>query len=169
MDAADKDLLWLLPGGPDETFGARISRVKEAWHRRAEQALAPCGLSLTQFILLARTAWLIRGGEQPTQNRIACYAMMDRMMVSKALRALEDKGHISRRDHPDDPRAYQIALTEAGMAALAVSAPVMRQVQDAFFGRLGPEGMALFAGMLDRLIDQNEGAAETPATQKELR
>jgi DNA-binding MarR family transcriptional regulator len=105
-----------------------------------------------QFVLLAKTAWLTHQGEEPTQTRIACAAHVDRMMVSKVLRTLEEKGFVARAAHRDDPRANSVGMTAAGKAVLTEAVPIMQAEQEAFFGRLGDEGKAVLAEQLDRLI-----------------
>jgi len=137
---------------PGESFGYRLWTVTHAWQRRVEAVLTPLGLTHMQYVLLAKTAWLLHQGEAPSQTRIACAAQIDRMMASKVLRTLEEKGFVARSEHPDDPRANSVALTPAGRAALNEAIPIVRATQDAFFGRLGPEGQAALAEHLDRLI-----------------
>jgi DNA-binding MarR family transcriptional regulator len=141
---------------PGQTFGYRLWTVTHAWQRRFEAALAPLGLTHMQFVLLAKTAWLTHQGEAPTQTRIAAYAHVDRMMGSKVLRTLEEKGFVARSAHPDDPRANSVSLTPAGVAVLTEAVPIHRATQQAFFGRLGQAGQAALAEQLDRLIDMEE-------------
>ena len=138
---------------PGQTFGYRLWRVTHAWQRRFETALSPLGLTHMQFVLLAKTAWLTHRGEVPTQTRIACEAHVDRMMVSKVLRTLEEKGFVARTAHPDDPRANSVGITAAGKAVLSEAIPIMWKTQEAFFGRLGGDGKAALAEQLDRLIE----------------
>ncbi len=147
---------WPFLWQPGQTFGYRLWTVTHAWRRRLEAALAPLGLTHMQFVLLAKTAWLTHQGEAPTQTRIACSAHVDRMMVSKVLRALEEKGFVARTAHPDDPRANSVGITAAGKAALCEAIPIMRATQDAYFDRLGEDGKAALAGQLDRLIAFDE-------------
>lgn len=152
LPSAAKPAEWPFHCRPGETFGYRLSTVTHAWRRRFEAALSDIGLTHCQFVLLAKTAWLLHEGERPTQTQVAATAHMDRMMVSKVLRTLEEKGFVVRATHPDDPRANAVELTVAGRAALAAADPILRSAQEAFFGRLGQAGMDALAEQLDRLI-----------------
>jgi DNA-binding MarR family transcriptional regulator len=105
-----------------------------------------------QFVTLATIGWLSSNGETPTQNRIAAFAKLDRMMLSKILRLLQAKGYVVRRRHPKDRRALQVELSAAGHAALRQAIPLALATQDAFFGRLGPLGAAELSAQLDRLM-----------------
>lgn len=137
---------------PQDTFGFRLWHVLHAWKRRLEAALAPLDLTHMQFVILANTGWLSRSGEILTQTRIADFAQLDRMMASKILRLLEEKGYIAREPHPTDPRANRVDLTRAGRAALDRAIPIALATQDGYFGRLSPEGRAALAEQLDTLL-----------------
>jgi len=81
--------------------------------------LAPTGLTHTQFNLLASVNWLSRGGEPPTQQQVADMARADRMMASKVLTALEQRGLLTRRHHPGDTRAKRVEATAEGSALVS--------------------------------------------------
>jgi DNA-binding MarR family transcriptional regulator len=117
-----------------------------------EAVLAPFDLTQLQYVTLAKTAWISRTGEIPSQTRVACEAAMDRMMISKVIRLLDCKGYITRAPHPDDPRANRIDLTDAGYAVLTKALSIVHAEQAAFFGRLGETGQAALAEQLDLLL-----------------
>jgi DNA-binding MarR family transcriptional regulator len=140
------------PCRPGETFGFRLWRIVHAWQRRLEGALAPLDLTHLQFVTLATIGWLSSQGDTPTQSRIAGFAKLDRMMLSKILRLLETKGYVVRRRHPKDRRAIRVELSPAGRAALEHAIPLALAAQEAFFGRLGAAGAADLSVQLDRLM-----------------
>jgi DNA-binding MarR family transcriptional regulator len=147
-----RPLPWPADYKPSDSFGYRLWHVSHAWQRRMEAALAPLDLTQLQFVTLAKTAWISRTGEIPSQTRVACEAAMDRMMISKVIRLLECKGYITRAPHPDDPRANRIDLTDAGYAALTQAMEIVLAEQADFFGRLGEAGKNALAEQLDRLL-----------------
>jgi DNA-binding MarR family transcriptional regulator len=150
---------------PEETFGFRLWHVLHAWQRRVEAALSPLDLTHMQFVVLAITASLLREGENVSQSRIAGFGKIDRMMLSKMLRLLEDKGYVERGPHPQDTRANSVELTRAGREALAAAVPLVRGAQDAFFGRLPAADQDALASQLDRLMAL-EGCAPANATER---
>lgn len=141
-----------LADDPCRTFGFRLWHLKHAWSRRLEADLAPLDLTYLQFIMLRAADRLARHGERPSQARLAEVLATDRMLVSKVLRLLTQKGLIVRPVHPEDARAVEIVLTEAGRRALAAALPIAKATQEAFFGRLGPERLAEFSRTLDELL-----------------
>jgi len=138
---------------PEESTGYLLWQVTMGWHLRMNQHLRPVGLTLTQFSLLAGLYWLRRQGETVTQQRLADYAHTDRMMTSKVLQTLEQKGLVERRSHPQDARAKQLHLTEAGEHLLRQAHAVMEGADAQFFGPLQAEA-GLFNQLLARLLNQ---------------
>ncbi|MBV9747338.1 MAG: MarR family transcriptional regulator, partial [Acetobacteraceae bacterium] len=134
------------------SFGFRLWHLKHAWSRRLEAALAPLGLTYLQFVMLRAADRLARHGERPSQARLAEVLATDRMLVSKVLRLLTQKGLIVRPVHPEDARAVEIVITEAGRQVLRAARPIAQAAQDEFFGRLGPERLNEFDKMLDELL-----------------
>ncbi len=146
------------PGGiaafprPQDSYGFRLWHVLHAWQRRVERILAPLDLTHMQFVVLSITWWLESNGETPSQSRIAGFGKIDRMTLSNVLRLLEDKEYVERRPHPDDPRANWVSLTRSGQATMAEAKRIVCETQDAFFGRLSPEGQAALREQLDALM-----------------
>jgi DNA-binding MarR family transcriptional regulator len=142
----------LFPCRPSDTFGFRLWQIVHAWQRRLEDALAALDLTHMQFVALATVGWLSSQGETPNQNRIAAFAKLDRMMLSKILRLLETKGYVARNPHPTDRRAIEVELSSTGWTVLHQAIPLALKTQAAFFGRLGRDGTLALSTQLDRLM-----------------
>ena len=137
---------------PQDSFGFRLWHVLHAWQRRVERVLAPLDLTHMQYVVLSITWWLARCGETPSQSRIAGFGKIDRMTLSNILRLLEDKEYVERCPHPDDPRANRVSLTRSGLATVVEAKRIVQDTQDAFFGRLPPDGQAALGEQLDALM-----------------
>ncbi|HVJ55257.1 MAG TPA: MarR family transcriptional regulator [Aliidongia sp.] len=136
---------------PEDSIGYRLWHVLHAYQRSLEQAFAGLDLTHLQYVLLWQSAYLAHCGEVPSQARIAAAAGLDKMMVSKVVRLLEEKNYVTRSPHPDDPRANRVDVTPAGRAILREALPRARATHDRFFGCLGPEKDHLGA-LLDELM-----------------
>jgi len=100
---------------PPEVFlGYRLWRVHYLWHRHIERYLKILGLTRTQYLLLVATYHLISKGETPSQIRLSNFTLVEKMMVSKTMRALEQRGYLSRKPTPSDRRANRIQMTATG-------------------------------------------------------
>lgn len=99
-------------------LGYRLWQVHYAWHRHIERQLNLIKLTHIQYVLLAATYHLLAEGQTSSQIRLAQYTKLEKMMVSKNLRVLEDRGYVSRKPHPDNRRANRIDLTVSGRRIL---------------------------------------------------
>lgn len=146
--------------GPGDSPGFLLWHVTLRWQRHLAGALAPVGLTHTQFVLLACTWWLNEQGLKPNQLTVATQAGTDVKMASELLRKLETRGLLVRRADENDSRARALVITPEG-ADLAARAIAIVEAADAeFFGEHSPE----LTGVLRALINDNV-ATPTPPPQ----
>lgn len=144
------------PRGPLNSPGFWLHHAALAWRRTVDTELAHLQLTHTQFDLLASTNWLARSGSLPTQQQVADLAGADRMMASKVLGGLEQRGLITRQNHPADSRSKLLATTPAGNQLVLHAVRIIADIDQAMFG--SPADGA------DRLRNQLRGIAQTPPT-----
>ncbi len=113
--------------------------------RRLRQVQAEGDLSLPESAALAR---LDRGGPT-TATALARLEQISPQSMGATLAALEARGLIQRRPHPDDRRCLVISLTDAGLQAL-------RHLRSAQTERLA---QALSANFSDAEVQQLMAAA----------
>lgn len=104
------------------------------WRAELDARLRPLGLTPTQFMLLASAGWLEHVDGPPTQREVAEQAGADRMMTSKVVRGLEDRGLLVRQVHESDARALRLELTTTGRDLVRRATKVAREVDTLFFG-----------------------------------
>jgi DNA-binding MarR family transcriptional regulator len=119
--------------GPLGSPGFWLHHAALAWRQSFESRLAPTGLTHTQFTLLAGVSWLSGGGEPPTQQAVADFSRADRMMTSKVIRTLVQRGLLSRQPDPHDGRQWRLALTEAGQAVVTAGVRAAQATDDDLF------------------------------------
>jgi DNA-binding MarR family transcriptional regulator len=100
-----------------------------------DDALAPTGLGLNQFSILAR---LNRVGPSTIQE-LARLLVMDRSTLGHLLRPLEKRGLVRLEVSERDRRSRAIALTQAGKAAVAKAVPRWASAQRRFERTFGEE------------------------------
>lgn len=135
---------------PEENNGYLLWQVSMRWQLQMNQQLRAVGLTLTQFSLLAGLYWLSRQGEVVTQQRLADYANVDRMMTSKVLQALEKKGFVERLASTQDGRVKQLRITPTGETLLRRAYITVQAVDAAFFGPIQAE-TAVFNHLMQQL------------------
>jgi DNA-binding MarR family transcriptional regulator len=122
------------PRGPLMSPGFWLHHAALAWRQAMEHRLRPLGLTPTQFNLLASTGWLARTGEPPTQQQVADNAGADRMMASKVLRGLQDRGLLARSADPHDSRTLRLRLTDEGRALASQAIRLAVDLDEELFG-----------------------------------
>jgi DNA-binding MarR family transcriptional regulator len=132
----------------DPQIGMSLRRAEQALLSTKNAALKPIGLTLAQYVALARLE------EQPgitgaTLAR-ACLVTPQAMMV--VLKALEEQGLISRDAHPRHPNVLELRITDAGREALHAGRreiePLERRVTDSF----SSTELETLSALLNRLI-----------------
>lgn len=139
---------------PNDSPGYLLGQLTMLWQRKQKKVLDPLDLTQTQFVLLAALGWLSKKSDAVTQVDIANQSNCDRMMVSKVLRTLEDKGFITRKEHETDTRAKAIRLTTVGEVILQKAIVEVENADLDFFAALGNR-LSSFNKNMARLIDGN--------------
>ena len=139
---------------PHDSPGYLLGQVTMLWQRKQKKVLDPLDLTQTQFVLLAALGWLSKKSDAVTQVDIANQSNTDRMMVSKVLRTLEEKGFITRQEHETDTRAKTIRLTMSGELVLQKAIIEVESADLDFFATLDTK-LPSFNRNMVQLIDSN--------------
>lgn len=122
-----------LGGGPLASTGFWLHRAALAWLNDIDAKLRPLGLTHTQFTLLAATSWLTWEQQPVAQQEIASFASCDRMMTSRVLRTLENRGLLDRHSDAGNGRIVLVEVTPEGRALVLVAVEVADKTDSAFF------------------------------------
>lgn len=139
---------------PNESPGYLLGQLTMLWERKQKKCLDPLDLTHTQFVLLATLGWLSKKSNTVTQIDIARQSNADRMMVSKVLRTLEEKGFITRQEHEKDTRAKIIRLTTNGKIVLQKALIEVENTDVDFFATLDSK-LSSFNKNMVQLIEKN--------------
>jgi DNA-binding MarR family transcriptional regulator len=120
-----------------------------------DQFLAPVGLHVTQFSILAK---LKRLGPM-TINALAKEMLMDRTTLSRNVLTLERGELVKIEASASDGRAKELNLTKAGDKRLQAGREAWAQAQARFENRFGAKRAADFRAML-RAVVASDFAAE---------
>jgi len=118
------------------------------------------GLKIPEWRLIA----VIAEGDGITQQSLCVATRMDKVTVSRAARALVERGLVARRAVDDDRRSHLLALTRTGQALYHQVAPKALELEAAILAGLGSEERVALTAMLDRI----EAAAEAVAPDGEV-
>ncbi|GEM_PF-580346 len=158
--AAKRNKIYLdLVEDPNDSIGFRLWQVEQRWQRHLGKYFLALGLTHTQYVLLAASHYLAIRREAPTQTALAAFTGIDKMLVSRGLRELENRGVVARKTHSSDSRALRIELTGAGRRLTREVSNVAIRAHREFFGGLGSD-RAVLAELLGHLMSD-----ETPSSK----
>ena len=113
-----------------------------------DQLLAPAGLRVTQFSILAK---LKRRGPL-TINALADDMVMDRTTLGRNIQPLERNGLIRIEAAPSDRRAKELHLTKAGENRLRAGLEAWAKAQARFESRFGGKRAAELRTLLRAVV-----------------
>ena len=123
----------------EEATGFLLWKTHNYWQREIKKCLKPFDLTHTQFVVLANTQWLLLQQDNVTQIDIAKHAGIDIMMTSNVIRALENKGFLSRKAHPKDTRAKVVNISKKGLEIVFNAIQKVEAFDKQFFEKLANE------------------------------
>ena len=113
---------------------ASVRRTGQALTNLYDTILAPSGLRVMQFSLLAHLASV----DETTLTRLAEVRVIDRTTLTRNLSPLERDGLVTITAG-DDRRTRVVRITDAGRAAMRVAFPYWRSAQAQITAGLGAE------------------------------
>src|SRR6266480_6650648 len=133
-----------------EAWGSRLRAHATLVPRLDTELERETGLALADFDVLAQLA-TAHGELRITE--LADRALISRSGMSRRVARLVDEGFVRRDRAGTDARGVVVALTEAGIARLAETAPVhVRGISELFVAQLDDQELALLEGALNKVI-----------------
>jgi DNA-binding MarR family transcriptional regulator len=123
----------------------RVRRLARRVTKIYEEALAPTGLSVTQYTILS----MLRHVGPMSMSELSHRLGMDRTTLTRTLRPLESMGHLTNSAEADR-RQRRIALTEEGRVALRTASPAWKHAQASVFTILGNSDTMMLNDTLDQ-------------------
>lgn len=130
--------------------GHLIARAHFATRDYADEALAPLGLVIRQYVALRLLHAEGPISQQALGERIAC----DRTTMVEVVDALESRGLTKRERNPADRRAYALELTDEGRRVLAEAERRLLAAENVLFEPLSDDERKRLHGLLLRILRQ---------------
>jgi DNA-binding MarR family transcriptional regulator len=139
-----------LPGRRGLEAWSSLLRAHATLLRQLETDLErETGLALADFDVLAQLA--VAGGELRMTD-LAARALISRSGMTRRVARLVEIGLVGRASTSADARGVVVALTDAGLARLAETAPIhARGVADLFVKQLDDQELAVLKSALDKV------------------
>lgn len=128
--------------------GYLLTRAAQKCRSHFDALAEPLGIHGRHFAVLA----LLGEGKPLAQVEIGERLGIDRNTVVLLLDDLEGQELVTRRRDPNDRRAHQVTLTDAGRARLIRAEELARRTNTAVFAPLSPNEQAQLHSLLGRLL-----------------
>jgi DNA-binding MarR family transcriptional regulator len=152
-----------MPAAEPRITGCTCDRLRKLARRltqRYDDHLAPTGLRLTQFSLLAH---LVRGGAA-TMSALAERLEMDRTTLTRNLKPLADAGLVALGSGRD-ARERIVSISARGRTTWQAAREQWRRAQHEVNETLGPERVAELHAVLERSLDSLKSRAHGVAAR----
>lgn len=136
----------------------RLRKLSRQLTNFYDQGLAPFGLTVTQWSLLAHLKSLDGIG----LGALAEALVMDPTALTRALRPLQRDGLVRLQANPQDKRARHLHLTDKGRERYEAARPAWRRAQLHVDDILQARDLTALNGLLDHLIDDMKSAPASP-------
>src|SRR5271170_1410320 len=128
----------------------RMRRVTRRVTQIYDHALAPAGVTVNQFGLLAHLYGVTLAGSAGLPiGALAERLGADPTTLNRTLKPLQDKGLVRDCLDPSDGRVRLVQLTEKGRRELVKIMPLWRKAQAQVERQLGPRSMTALNELLD--------------------
>lgn len=124
---------------------ARLRRTARRLTQAYDQALRPCGLRVTQYMVISNVVRDDGLSVTDLANRLA----MDRTTLTRNLRPLEKAG-LLRIEAGPDRRSRAVSATDRGRRAHAEAVKLWQEAERTFRRNMGREEAADLARLLDQ-------------------
>lgn len=118
---------------PEDSPGFLLWQTTVTWQRLIKKTLDGYNVSHAQFVLLALLLWFEQHQQEPTQVSLIQKSKLDKMTVSKSLKALVQQGLVQRVEHETDTRAKKVSLTNKGKVLVGTLIPEVEKTDALFF------------------------------------
>lgn len=124
-----------------------LSSAATRSHQVVKARLAEAGFTGYEY----RCLGALRGRDPLSQTALGGAASLDLRDVTHTVRALEDRGLLTRVRDPGHGRRMLVSLTDAGRRAASELGQVMEAIQSEVFGKLSAQERSTLIGLLSRV------------------
>ena len=142
--------------GREPTLLYLVGRIDRVVRRAMGMVLKAQGLSVNQYATLS----VLDGRSGLSNAQLARRALVSPQSMNEVLLALEQRGLVRRRAHPDHGRILQARLTAKGRALLARCDAEVHQVEARMVSGLSEDEQAALRGALLSSIRSLQGGLQ---------
>jgi MarR family transcriptional regulator, lower aerobic nicotinate degradation pathway regulator len=145
-----------------ERFGFLIRRLHQIHVALFMQEAKDLDITTIQFTALS----VLHQCGEIDQSELAAQVGMDRTNVSDVVRRLSERGYVTVRVNPAHGRKRLILLTRGGASFLKTADQCALRAQERTVSALAQQDQKVFAGLLRRLVQEQNALGRSPLRLK---
>ena len=130
----------------------RVASLYSKGFRRFAERLAPFGLSVAQYDLLA--CLVAAEPQKLKQSDLASRLLVTKGNISGMLSRMTDQKMVRRADDPNDRRSKRIMITDQGRELYEKGRQAQQDLIEGLFGDLSREKLDLFEEVVEELCEK---------------
>ncbi len=142
----------------NDELGWGLTVTATAFRRWANDAVAALPSGLRGYLILSAVSRAC----SPSQLALANQLGIDKSSMTALVDGLESAGLLDRRPDPDDRRARQLVITDAGLQALYQARQRLDLAEQRLLAPLTPTESSAFRAMIARIAQPALGDASCP-------
>ncbi|CAK3020379.1 Transcriptional regulator [Vibrio crassostreae] len=135
---------------PSDSVGLQLWVAYNKWHSEVMRLLKPLNINHTQFVILASILWCNKNKNETTQTELVNITGLDKMTLSKSMKALVANALIIKDKGVRDSRSFSLRLTETGKTLTTNAIVQVEELDQLYFESLKDERgrfISLLAGL----------------------
>ncbi len=116
--------------------GFLLFQVVNLWQAALQKIFQKCGITQTQYAILASLKYFAERGESSTQSHLVEHSHIEKMTLSKAVRSLEEQQLVTRERSAEDGRLIFVKLSDRGESLILEAIQLVEDEDERFFGSL---------------------------------
>lgn len=125
-----------------------IGRLDHAINRRMREALAPLGLTVSQYTTLS----FLESQVQISNAQLAERALISPQSANEIIKQMHTKGWVEREPDPSHGRVVRLSLTDAGRGVLGQAHAAVAALETAMLSNLGKSQRKALQGDLRQIL-----------------
>lgn len=131
-----------------ERIAMGLGELHKKMTRMQSRVLEKYHISLMEYHILN----LLWHSPDRNQNELAAALNVDKALISRQIRSMEEKGLLAVEQDPDCRRQKTLKLTESAATVLPELEKIQRHGMEQLFADLGEEQLRVFEAVLEGLV-----------------
>jgi DNA-binding MarR family transcriptional regulator len=140
----------------NESPGFLLFKINCLWHEKLNIIFTEFSITQTQYAIMASILWFEERNKLISQADLVLHTKIEKMTLSKAIRNLETKKFITRKQSIKDSRALNISITSIGKKEIKKLIKKTEEADEIFFNVISFNELKIYKSTTLKLLELNQ-------------